>query len=74
MQFLDPTGTLVHPSIDGRGHSKRPTNNSTNPRQKPSKRLRPLFPVDDFHGGDVIAEENARNPAPVHFISLQPQT
>ena len=55
MQFFQPCRAFVPPSIDCRGDGQRAANDGTDAGQEARERLGPLFSVDDFHGGNILA-------------------
>lgn len=63
MHLLHPRNTLIQPPIHSRSNRQRPTNNSTNTRQKPGESLLFRFTVDDLHGRDVVVEKHAGDTA-----------
>lgn len=63
MQLLHLRNTLIQTPIHSRGDSQRPSNHSADTRQEARESLRFSFAVDDFHGGDIVIEEDAGDTA-----------
>ena len=69
MQFLYPRCTLVERSVYGCCNGQCAANNGAHAGQEARKCFAAFFAIDHFHGGDVVAEEDAWDTAPVIDVS-----
>lgn len=61
MQLLHSQGTLVQPTVNGRGNGQGTTDDGTDAGQETRETLGPGLAVDDLHRRDVVVEEDAGN-------------
>lgn len=54
MQFLYPRRPFVNASIYRSSDSQSTSNDGAHARQEACKRLRSFFPIDDFHGRNIL--------------------
>ena len=64
MQFPYPRRAFIKRPIYRRCHGQRAANDSTHTGQETRECFASFFPVDYFHGRDVVAEEDAGDAAP----------
>ena len=65
MQFLYPRCTLVECSVYSCCNGQCATNDGAHAGQEAGECFAAFFAIDYFHGGDVVAEEDAWDAAPV---------
>lgn len=71
MEFLDSGGALVDASVDGRSDGQCAANDGADTGEEACECFRPFFAVDDFHRGNVVAEEDAGDAAPDLSFSIR---
>lgn len=59
MKLLHPQRALVQATVDGGCYGQCTSHNGTNAGEETSEGLGTCLPVDDFHGRDVVLEEDA---------------
>lgn len=69
MQFLYPRCTLVERSIYSCCNGQCAANDGAHAGQEAGESLAAFFAIDYFHRGDIVAEEDTWDAAPVVDIS-----
>ena len=61
MQLLYPLTSLVQESVYGRSCNQDSSDYPADPDKEAGETRGARFPVDDFHGGDIVREKDAGN-------------